>query len=511
MSRKNGSGKIAMPRFTALFAALLVLAVFVGSSQGNADASTTHSIASAEDLVLNQLNDGGGGPIDFWLVTLVGGDEVQLNTNQPGVVNSGDTVFDYELFAPGTSDTSFTQTPPVDATSTSQGSTQDVLDLQAPYSATFVLAVCENPSTADCRNVDSGGGVNPMQSYTFTPTLVGGGIAPSVGATEVRAGNTIASATSLTVGDFEAGGGGPVDFWLVTLVGGDEVQLNTNQRGVVNNGDTVFDYELFAPGTSDTSFTQTPPVDATSTSQGSTQDVLDLQAPYSATFVLAVCENPSTADCRNVDSGGGVNPMQSYTFTPTLVGGGIAPSVGATEVRAGNTIASATSLTVGDFEAGGGGPVDFWLVTLVGGDEVQLNTNQRGVVNNGDTVFDYELFPPGTTDTSFSRTSPIASTATSQGTTKDILDLEAPSSGTFLLAVCENPSTADCRSVDSGGAVNPMQPYTFTPILVSGSVPPPVLPEAPTVILLPVLAAVITSGFVLLQRRRSRRRPLIEH
>ena len=65
--------------------------------------------------------------------------------------------------------------------------------LQAPYNATFVLAVCQNIG-GDCRGTDSGGGANPMSPYTFTPTLVGGGIKASVGAKETRASETIAKA-----------------------------------------------------------------------------------------------------------------------------------------------------------------------------------------------------------------------------------------------------------------------------------------------------------------------------
>lgn len=78
---------------------------------------------------------------------------------------------------------------------------------------------------------------------------------------------------------------------------------------------------MFPPGTTDTSFPQTPPVASTATpGGGSTKSVLTLQAPYNATFILAVCENVS-GDCRGVDSGSGQNPMQPYTFKDTLIGG----------------------------------------------------------------------------------------------------------------------------------------------------------------------------------------------
>ena len=46
--------------------------------------------------------------------------------------------------------------------------------LKAPTTGTFIFVVCESV-TGDCRNVDSGGGANPMGPYTFTDTLVTGG------------------------------------------------------------------------------------------------------------------------------------------------------------------------------------------------------------------------------------------------------------------------------------------------------------------------------------------------
>ena len=52
-------------------------------------------------------------------------------------------------------------------------STQSTLTIQVSQTETFILAVCENVS-GDCRNVDSGGGTNPMGPYTFKDTLIGG-------------------------------------------------------------------------------------------------------------------------------------------------------------------------------------------------------------------------------------------------------------------------------------------------------------------------------------------------
>ena len=60
----------------------------------------------------------------------------------------------------------------------------------------------------------------------------------------------------------------------------------------------------------------------------------------------------------------------------------------------------------------------------------------------------------------------MAAPATPGGATQSTLFLTAPSTGTFILAVCQNVS-GDCRDVDSGGGSYPMAPYTFTPTLVA--------------------------------------------
>ena len=160
-----------------------------------------------------------------------------------------------------------------------------------------------------------------MARYTFTPTLINGGINPTVGAKETRASPTIAKAVVTPVGNFEAGGGNAIDFWKVKLGSGRKVQISakTPYPGCCGIGSYYF--ELYQPGTTDTTFPQHPPVSAAATQQGSTQSVLVLQAPTTGTFILAVCQNIS-GDCRNVDSGGGTNPMGPYTFTPTLVKAG---------------------------------------------------------------------------------------------------------------------------------------------------------------------------------------------
>jgi Bacterial Ig-like domain (group 3) len=306
----------------------LILSGFaIVATTGAASATTApgHTIASAGTLTMGPVASGGGGPIDFWDVPLSGGDEVQLLVTAPDAIPDGSggsyqAFFYFELFPPGTTDGSFPQVAPVSSVTT-YGTA--VADLQAPYNGKFVLAVCEN-TNGDCRAVDSGSGLNPMQDYTFTPTLVSGGIPARVAAKETKGNPTIAGARTMGIGNFESGGGNPIDFWRVSLNKGDKVQFRTKEPPGIPDGSggsyqTNFSFELFRPGTTDTTFPQRPPVAAAGT-DGNASDVLVLTAPATGSFILAVCEN-ANGDCRAVDSGSGTNPMQPYTFSTARIGG----------------------------------------------------------------------------------------------------------------------------------------------------------------------------------------------
>ena len=158
--------------------------------------------------------------------------------------------------------------------------------------------------------------------------------------------------------------------------------------------------------------------------------------------------------------------MSPYTFTPTLVGGGIKASVGSKETRASDTIAKAPVTPLGNFESGGGQPVDFWKVKLLGGDKVQLALSLPANVCCSSS-YDFNLYPPGTTDTKFPQVAPVANVSV-DNSTKSTVVLQAPRSGTFTLAICQNVS-GDCRGTRLRTlARNPMSAYTFTPTLVGG-------------------------------------------
>src|SRR6185437_2371520 len=207
-------------------------------------------------------------------------------------------------------------------------------------------------------------------------------------------GHTIAAAGTLTIGGTTNGGGGPADFWKVTLRGGDAIQfISTTPKS------STYVFALYTPGTTDANFAS-----ATSFSSATTnfngQSVFDLQAPYNGTFILAVCQGPNVSNfnCSEVDTGGADNPMDAYSFKTSLVNGGVSEKVAAAETKAAPSIAKAPIMSIGHFEAGGANPADFWKVTLRGGDVVQIAST---TANNSTYVF--ALYPPGTNGTNFRR------------------------------------------------------------------------------------------------------------
>jgi hypothetical protein len=259
-----------------------------------------------------------------------------------------------------------------------------------------------------------------------------------VSAARASAGASIASAPLLTIGAPQSGGGQGEDFWKVQLAGGDVMDINA-----ISPTGKVYDFFLYPPTTIDGTLGHTSALGEVQTTNGvtATQEV-SLQAPYSGAFVLAVNEG-GTFDCC-------ANPMDPYSFTPTLQGGGISPTLAAAETQAGASISSAPTLHVGAFEAGGGLGEDFWKVALTAGEELEINaTSPAG------SVYDFFLYPPATIDGTLGQTKPASEVLTTNGVTApQEVRLRAPFAGTFILAVNEG-GTFDC-------CANPMSPYTFT-------------------------------------------------
>jgi hypothetical protein len=441
----------------------LVLAAGVGAASAataSPDASPTvsaassgpgHTIASAGTLTVGgNVSSDGGFAVDYWKVQLNGGDVVQFIVNTPSGTRS-----DFDLYPPNTTDATVPSTAAFDSGSSFGPA---VFDLQAPYTGTFVLAVCQGPNVLgfSCSEADSGGTFDPMASYKFS-TSFATSVSSTVAAKETKASPTIAGAKALGVGDFEAGGGdAAADYWKVQLNGGEVVQFKTDTPA-----NELTDFDLYPPSTSDT----TAPATATFSSGSSFgKAVLDLQAPYTGTFVLAVCQGPNVLgfSCSEADSGSTFNPIGPYTFS-TSFATSVSSTVAAKETKASPTIAGAKALGVGDFEAGGGdAPVDFWKVQLNSGDTVQVKANVPG-----GELSAFSLYKQGTNDTNFP-----AATAVSSGTSfgPGVFDLKAPSTGTFVLAVCQGQNVLgfSCTSADSGGTFNPMAPYTYTTSLTGG-------------------------------------------
>ncbi len=311
-SRMN---KISWIRLVAALGVLIPgLVLVAGTGVASASTGPGNTIATAGTLDVGDTASGGGGPIDFWKVTLNGGDVVQFATTTPAY-----TTYVFSLFAPGTTDANFPQAASFSSGTTNyQGETaKSVIDVQAPYNGTFILAVCENVSGNNCVNVDSGSGTNPMGPYTFT-TSFASSVSNTVAAHETKASPTISGAARIGTGNFEAGGANAIDFWKVSLNGGDVVQFSTTTPAY-----TTYVFSLYKGNTTDTSFPQAVALSSATTNYyGVTaKSVVDVQAPYNGTFILAVCENVSGNNCVNVDSGSGTNPMGPYTFSAKLTGG----------------------------------------------------------------------------------------------------------------------------------------------------------------------------------------------
>jgi hypothetical protein len=297
---------------------------------------------------------------------------------------------------------------------------------------------------------------------------------PADAACTASAGTTIASAGTLTVDGCVSGGGNRIDFWKVALSGGERVQLTVS---------SAVELDLYPPDTIDVGFITVRPADVevASPPRGSTQ-VLTIQAPYSATFVVAACQPVDHAanggDCRGVftDPGTYARSMQPYTVTSAALGNACASS----PLRAGASIASAPPLPLGFCESGGGNDVDYWTVTLNEGDQLQITVPPA----SADVEFD--LYPPGTTDDTLTRTTPTDSdlATTSQGVASpQVATLTASSAGTYVLAACEPKASAttpagDCRGTRTGSAASfvlPMKGYTFT----SATIPQPGYEDTP--------------------------------
>ncbi len=286
---------------------LASISLGVATAQGAAGAT----VASAPPLTIGAPASGGGQNIDFWRIPLIGGDKVSVAASLPSHDVSG-WPYKFDLFAPETADSSFGQVFPVSEASVEVGgaATQYVA-VQAPYTGTFVLAVCEYPNTG-CQAL--AGQARVMDPYTFTTSLENGGVGASAAALEKRAGETIASAKAIRTGTFQAGGGQNIDFWKVTLEAGEKLTVAASLPKRDVSG-WPYKFDLFAPKTADSTFKQAVPVSEGSLEVGgAATQYTTLRAPYAGTFVLAVCEYPNTG-CQAL--AGQARVMIPYTFTTT--------------------------------------------------------------------------------------------------------------------------------------------------------------------------------------------------
>ena len=292
-----------------LVLASVIVAISPAVAAAQSPAGST--IAAAPTLTLGAPASGGGQNIDFWRLPLVGGDKVSIATSLPSHDVSG-WPYQFDLFAPETEDSTFAQAFPVsEASAEVGGAATQYVAVQAPYTGTFVLAVCEHPNTG-CQAL--AGQARVLDPYTFTTSLEGGGVGSSAAALEVRAGATIATAKALRTGTFQAGGGQNIDFWKVALEAGEKLTVAASLPKRDVSG-WPYQFDLFQPKTADSTFKQAVPVSEGSLEVGGAgAQYTTLRAPYSGTFVLAVCEHPNTG-CQAL--AGQARVMIPYTFTTT--------------------------------------------------------------------------------------------------------------------------------------------------------------------------------------------------
>ena len=208
-------------------------------------------------------------------------------------------------------------------------------------------------------------------------------------------------------------------------------------------------FDLYVPTTNDANFPK-----ATAFTSGATNHqakaTVTLQAPYTGTFILAICENVTPCSAANPS---GV--MTQYLIEASVANGGISPVTEVDETKAGATISAAFSMPPGHFTSGGANAVDFWEMPLSGGEQVTF-TVTASTVNS----YTFALYAQGMNDANFPKATAFTSGATNHQA-KAAFILQAPYNGKFVLAVCEN--VIPC-SVTSKTAV--MNPYTFTTGLI---------------------------------------------
>jgi hypothetical protein len=184
--------KIRLRPGIRLLATMAVMALALPGLAGQASAATlskdvltsapaSQKISTAHQLSLGVTEKGGNHNIDFWKVTLVGGYRLSFSFT-PGSSGGGYSV---DLYAPSVKDPTFYQTGAL-VTQLGPGPGSD-FTLQAPYSGTFILAICQAAGgyspPGNCAGADPPNGgttppyiQNPMAAYSFSAAIEKDGI-----------------------------------------------------------------------------------------------------------------------------------------------------------------------------------------------------------------------------------------------------------------------------------------------------------------------------------------------
>jgi hypothetical protein len=135
-------------------------------------------------------------------------------------------------------------------------------------------------------------------------------------------------------------------------------------------------------------------------------------------------------------------PLAFGVLTASLVA--LSPVAARAATAPSPTIAGAQAIQIGDVEqdAVGNEATDFWSVALNGGDQLAIDVTDDSVSTDG---YRFELYDPTATDANFA-TAQWVTARTIAGSDSSQITIQAPHTGTFILAVCETPAEGTAGS-----------------------------------------------------------------
>ncbi|MEL1240867.1 MBG domain-containing protein, partial [Flavobacterium flavipallidum] len=353
----------------------------------------------------------------------------------------------------------------------------------ATYNYTLKLNQIPITVTADASQAKVYGSSDPVLTYTVTPALLTGD--SFTGALSRSTGENVGSSYAINQGDLSAG-----NKYLITFVSKDftitakpiTVTADASQTKVYGASNPVYTYTVSPSLVSGDSFTGTlartvgENIGAYAINQGSLSAGSNYNITYvSKDFTITAKPITVTADASQTKVYGTVDPVYTYTVSPSLVSGD--SFTGALTRTAGENI-GAYAINQGSLSAGSN-----YNITYVSKDftitakpiTVTADASQTKVYGASNPVYTYTVSPSLVSGDSFSgalaRTAGenIGAYAINQGS------LSAGSnynityvSKDFTITAKPITVTADASQTKVYGASNPVYTYTVSPSLVSG-------------------------------------------